>query len=100
MCDLCVTVYLLYREELLFCFCLNPLLLYFLWTAHVVYYRLYLECMILQMVFSYAAIYYYFGSFMGGYVDKVALLLPFVYAIVLSELKKGESSNITLFLVS
>jgi hypothetical protein len=93
-----VTEFTLSSEELSFCFCQGPLLVFFLWTASAPFHQAAYVCVALQIGFSCVT----FHLYLGPLVDlKAALLfLPFVYGLMGSELKKGAACNRTLYLVS
>lgn len=93
--------FILNREELACCLCLNPLLPYFLWTASSVTSnnasRIY---MILQAVFSLMTIGLYMVPFWGRpFFTTILLHVPFVYAMCWSEWSKGVACSRTLYLV-
>lgn len=89
----------LHRAELSFCFILNPLSLYLMWTMHIIYFKCVCLSILAHMAFSYLALFFYLGPFMGDFTKPIALFLPLVYAMVGSELKKGGACVVSLYLV-
>ena len=97
LCAVCCT---LNREELLLCLGLNPLAIYFLWTAGVVHRRHGYLCTAYQVIFSYVAIFFYVQP-VGTSHFYMAMLLPMALCILAGfELKKGSACSRTLYLVS
>lgn len=89
---------MLSRAELLFCFCLNPLMLFFLWTASTVTSAVCRILIVLQMGFSALAVHFYLGP-MINQVHTVALLMGFLYGMVSSELRRSAARSRSLYLV-
>mgnify|MGYP003385381214 CR=1 FL=1 len=86
-------------EELAFCFFLNPLSLYYLWTAVTVPINTIRAYVALQFAFNIIVIYFHMGRSLGRHVFTAAMVIPFSYLLFMSEIKKGVACNRTLFMV-
>lgn len=87
------------RAELALSFMVNPLSLYLMWTMHIIYSRLLRLSVVAHLTFCVIAMFFYLDPFMDDFSLSVGMLLPLVMAMVAAELKKGEASVVSLYLV-
>lgn len=72
-----------------------------LWTNHCQHYkRMTKLCMLLQVVLSYTIVFLHLGPVLGGHFNTIGFIIPFMWATAFSELKKGEGSSNSLYVVS
>jgi hypothetical protein len=88
------------RLEAVFNFALNPLHLYYFWTIHIAKYRFILFFAFFQVICTILTLRICLREHVGDFTTTLYAALPFTYALMLSELKKGEACSVTLFLVS